>query len=251
VAQFIVFSGKKQAGKTTAAHHAADLLKREYVKQETQKFFDDIGEDNGEFIIPPIVGISTNFVKITSFAEPIKEFCINILDITEEQIYGSEEAKNIPTSYLWDNLPYMIRTRYGKSAELIATAYEPYDTSPQTPRQGPMTAREVMQVFGTDIMRESFDLNIWAKAPFRKKTSSEWVIIDDCRFPNEADISLEHGALLIRLDRCQPSHDKHRSEIAMDDYSGYNYTIKGDISIGELKQRVEETLIKEGIISGT
>ena len=200
--KFIVFSGKKQAGKTTAARHIADLL--------------------GD-------------AQITSFASPIKEFCINILDIKEEQIYGTDEEKNSPTMYRWENLPLAIKTRYNKKEF----------------KGGPMTAREVMQVFGTDIMRESFDLDIWAKAPFRKKYDTKWVIIDDCRFPNEAVMSLEYGACLVRLDRCRPSEDNHPSEVALDKFDQWSHLIKGDICIDELKHLVTVALIEKGLVSGT
>ena len=55
------------------------------------------------------------------------------------------------------------------------------------------------------------------------------MIIDDCRFPNEADIALEHDAILIRLTRDVLGDDCHVSEKALDDYpEKYTYFIDND-----------------------
>jgi hypothetical protein len=115
-----------------------------------------------------------------------------------------------------------------------------------------MTAREVMQVFGTDIMRTYFDFDIWARAPFQKYANSDYdiVIIDDCRFPNEADMALEHDALLIRLKRNVLGDDVHLSEKALDDYdeSKYHYVIdNSEYSLEELYKAVDSILWREGL----
>jgi hypothetical protein len=87
-----------------------------------------------------------------------------------------------------------------------------------------MTAREVMQILGTDIFRNFFDYDVWAKAPFNKNWGfTDFVIIDDCRFHNEADMALKHDATLIRLTRDVLGADQHISEKAMDDYAWERY----------------------------
>jgi len=207
--QFVVISGKKQSGKTTAAH---------YIERRT------------------------HLGKIVSFADPIKDFCQDVLGFTQKQITGTDKEKNSPTSIMWDNMPKEIQTRYCKpsSIQLHVGDYS---------KTGPMTAREVMQIFGTDIMRHFFDYDIWAKAPFKKNWgTTDVVIIDDCRFPNEADAALEHDAILIRLNR-NPLHDTHVSEIAMDNYDLSNYTWvvhNKDFTLDQLDLAVGRFLYSKG-----
>jgi len=245
--KFIVLSGKKQAGKTTVANFIKIHLEKQYLKakeREESIRCSDYNEKHGEFLIPSLVGKPTNLVGITSFAAPIKQFCLDVLGLDRRQIYGTEEQKNTHTNIKWDTMPDEIRLKYGrflKENEIFGTAQEIVGrwgfTSPKAPMSGYMTAREVMQIFGTDIMRTFFDYDIWAKAPFKKNWgSTEFIIIDDCRFPNEANNALEHKALLIRLLR-NPLQDTHASEIAMDDYDAtkYDYVIhNATLSLKEL-----------------
>lgn len=186
--KFIVLSGKKQAGKTVSA---------QFLKTDL--------EARGKS------------VHITSFASPIKDFCIQVVGLTEAQVYGSDKEKNSFTHILWENMPLEILNRY--ATNISGDFYYDY-------KYGPMTAREVMQIFGTDIMRNFFDFDIWAKAPFRKYAESEYdfVIIDDCRFPNEAGMAIKYDALLIRLKRNVLGDDVHISEKALDDYPEEKYT---------------------------
>ena len=183
--RFIVLAGKKQSGKTTSA---------KYLKQELLKWRSDLN------------------IKITSFASPIKDFCLDVIGLTEEQVYGTDEQKNSPTHIMWDTMPPDVK------------GYEDHGKMNHV-NCGPMTAREVMQAFGTDIMRTYFDYNIWSKAPFNKAWDLvDYVIIDDCRFPNEATEALEHDGMLIKLTRNVRIADNHSSELALDDYAETNYT---------------------------
>ena len=52
--------------------------------------------------------------------------------------------------------------------------------------EGPMTAREFMQYFGTDIMRKIWE-PVWCSGTINKivKEDSQLAIIADVRFPNE------------------------------------------------------------------
>ena len=189
--KFIVISGKKQAGKTTTANSIrAELENR---------------------------GLN---VHITSFAAPIKDFCTDIIGLSEAQVYGTNEQKNSPTHIRWNTMPVEILTKYiGYGIPLKSNKF--------------MSAREVMQIFGTDIMRQCFDYDIWAKAPFKKYKDSnfDFIIIDDCRFPNEAEASIENNSILIRLTRNVLDEDAHISEKAMDDYpkNKYDYIINNHL----------------------
>ena len=218
--KFIVLSGRKQAGKTTAADFIATSLRD-----------------------------ARNIVEITSFASPIKRFCIDVVGLTHEQVYGTDEQKNSLTHIKWVNMPHEIRHRYDFPNTRQAGS-GPYNDTTRTF----LTAREVMQLFGTDIMRNFFDYDIWATAPFAKYKSStlDYVIIDDCRFPNEADMALKYNALFIRLERNVLGEDIHVSEKALDDYNQDNYSYVIDNNeyktVEDLHMTLEYVLGNEGLI---
>jgi hypothetical protein len=54
---------------------------------------------------------------------------------------------------------------------------------------GPMSNREIMQVFGSDICRRIFGQDIWIKAIKRRidKSNADFFLITDVRFINEVE----------------------------------------------------------------
>ena len=108
----IGFAGRKQSGKTTSC---------EYVKQLMCQASRQIS-DCGDFPI-----------KIYNFADPLKQLCIDILGLTEEQCYGTDDNKNEKVECYRNYAP---------------------DGS------GRMTARQVLQYVGTDIFRK-MQHNVW------------------------------------------------------------------------------------------
>jgi hypothetical protein len=62
--------------------------------------------------------------------------------------------------------------------------------------------RRAFQIFGTDIVRNHFDDNIWIYAVERQITQAggDWVITD-CRFPNELKLIKDLGGKVIRVKR--------------------------------------------------
>ena len=85
-------------------------------------------------------------------------------------------------------------------------------------KEGPMTAREFMQFFGTDVCRKMYE-PIWVDSCLKeiKKEQPELAIIADVRFPNEAKAIEKAGGTLLRLTR-HVFKDEHSSEKALDDY---------------------------------
>ena len=134
------------------------------------------------------------------------------MGLEPSSVWGSNEDKNRPTSYVWDKLPYEIRK---------ANAF-PGTTEART---GPMSGREIMQVFGTDIMREFFDDKIWVNSCFRAITTvdPDFALLPDMRFPSELDPWIKEGGYIIRLMRDVSEGDKHSSETALDDWDWAQY----------------------------
>ncbi len=209
MAKFIVISGKKQSGKTTAAKYMAGRLPTS---------------------------------KVASFADPIKEFCQVSLGLTEAQIYGSDEDKNSYTDILWQNLPREIQWRYVPTIPACSKCHQvPMFHIGNGVKEGPMTAREVMQIFGTDICRQSFGQDVWVNALFRKysNTLHKYIVVDDCRFPNELTAARKHKAVTIHLTRDVLGLDQHISEKALDGWiteDRYDHIIDNqDLTIEETK----------------
>lgn len=156
--KIIAFAGRKQSGKTTCS---------EFVKNLYEKHFSEIK------------------AQIYNFADPLKQnVCIDILGLTYDQCYGSDDKKNELVDCYWNN--------------------------------SRLSAREVMQIVGTDIFRK-MKQNVWSDAIIRRinKEKPDIAIIADCRFPNEVDTIKSAGGVVIKLTR-NPHNSYHSSEIALD-----------------------------------
>lgn len=202
--KFVLISGKKQSGKDfTAKTITEELIKQGYT------------------------------VETVSFADPIKKFVTNVFGISREDM-ETEEGKQKLTHLLWDDISWTTRYDGGFTPD---DGYKADDY---------LTVRHVLQIIGTDVCRNKFYDKIWAEAPFMKKYitpvrtggywslcgeewNEEWdedkltdfVIIPDCRFPNEVRAGEERGATLVRI--VTPAwgdvaEDNHASETALDDW---------------------------------
>jgi hypothetical protein len=193
--KIIAFAGRKQSGKTTCS----------------------------EFVANIVTGNLLGDVKIYNFADPLKQdICINILGLTYDQCYGSDESKNELVNCFWDNKQ--------------------------------LTAREVMQMVGTDMFR-AMQTNVWSSATVRKiqQEKPTVAIIADCRFPNEVDAIKEVGGLVIKLTR-NPYNSDHLSEMALDDnkYNQNNFDLVVDnryLNIGEQNKIIYNFLTQHKVIS--
>lgn len=163
--KIIAFSGRKQSGKSTA------------------------GEALVNFFAERCSGLTT---KIYSFADPLKiDICMNILGLTHEQCYGSDDDKNTLTDLVWSDKQ--------------------------------LTAREAMEIIGTEIFRK-LKTSVWVDATINKimKEQYDVAVIVDCRFPNESDAILNAGGSVIRL-KLNPFNAQSLSESALDS-NNYNWT---------------------------
>lgn len=173
--KIIAFSGRKQSGKSTS----------------------------GEFVHKIINDFHPSITcGLYSFADPLKKnICIDLLGLTEQQCYGSDDDKNSLTNILWKSMPdYNISWTYSQD----------YDPS------GYMTARQVMEFVGTRIFR-AMKQNVWVEATLKQiqKDNYDIAIILDTRFPDEVDPILNIGGYVIRLTR-NPFHSSSEPEVALD-----------------------------------
>lgn len=164
------------------------------------------GKETCYKLMYPYLGRTEEF----QFATPLKKFCIEVLGLTHEQCYGADKDRETLTKYKWGQIAPGIRDKYGKDPEEI------------------MTARSVLQVVGTDLLRQQFYKNLWAEAAVREaiNSSAQSSVLTDTRFPNELDITRDKDflgdgfrrSIIIRLYRETGLQDSHDSETALDVY---------------------------------
>jgi len=232
VQTIIALSGRKGAGKNTIA----TFLGGYYAKRHSPVWKQQQGCDPSQYVFE------------CSFADKLKEFCIETLGLTHEQCYGTDDEKNAPTEYDWSLAPKFLQWKFGdafgrkmvaegKTHDELMVMYfermgyrqpsrlvEPRPVQPAY-MDGKMTGREIMQIVGTDLNRQTFG-NIWAAATLRmiKKQGKKLSLITDNRFPNEIQAVLDQPqGYIIRLTRSPFGlEDAHPSESALDGYDWNN-----------------------------
>lgn len=168
-------------------------------------------------------------VKEYFFAKPLKDFLINVLGLGYLQCYGSNVDKNTYTQIYWESFSEEIRTKYKKI-------------------RGKMTAREVMEVFGTDICRR-LNNSCWALACRREMEFDKIVpfpIISDVRFPDEIEVFADMNPIIIRFLR-NPLDRRSEADCSLDSYDFSNYHIidNTNMTIQEKNCKIAEILHKE------
>jgi len=175
-------------------------------------------------------------VKLYSFADHLKWICVDLFNIPEECVWGTDEQKNQPQEHLlWENMPKAINSTMMKKIVTAPDAKRSFDW-----KEGPMTAREFMQFFGTDVCRKIYE-PIWVNSCIKKiqQEQSSLAIIADVRFPNEARAIEAAGGIVARLTR-QVHEDNHSSEVALDEYTFTDYIANEDGSIDDLMAKVKK-----------
>jgi hypothetical protein len=127
---------------------------------------------SGEYLLDLFsILLPKNKVKLYAFADRLKQdICINILGLEYDQCYGTDEQKNTITNINWQ----------GKK----------------------MTAREVMEVVGTDIFR-NLKIDVWTSSTMNliNKEKPDIAIITDVRFADEVDSIKKNDGIVLRLTR--------------------------------------------------
>lgn len=114
------------------------------------------------------------------------------------------------------------------------------------------TIRDVMQVLGTDLLRQGFNNNIHVAATIGSIKENEKVIITDLRFPNEMKAVEQRNGITIRVNRNRPGiipseSDFHPSETSLDN-AKFSYTIENNGTLDDLIRAVKQILIIEKVI---
>ena len=118
------------------------------------------------------------------------------------------------------------------------------------------TIGEMLQLVGTNAMRDNFDKNVWINAcMLEMKNIPGNYVITDCRFDNEADAIKNAGGIVIRVNRpINPVAEAsgrdltHASETGLDNYSGFDYIINNTGTLEDLYHQVDSVLSMIGIL---
>ena len=193
--KIIGFSGRKQSGKSSSTDYIVSLI---------EKYRFDVS------------------YKVYSFADPLKQdICIDILGLSHDQCYGTDDDKNTITDLWWDGVQ--------------------------------LTARTAMEIIGTKLFR-ALKTNVWVDATINKikKDNIDLAIIADCRFPNEVEAITNAGGYNIRLD-LDPFNSPSTSESSLDrsiyDWSNFDLIIENSkMTIQEKNKDILRFLSRYNII---
>ena len=167
--------------------------------------------------------------EIKSFASPIYEIVSELYRTDVEQVKKDKR----------DNLIVLMNNnRYngGAGSDFFASSY-----------------REILQKIGTTA-RDRADEDIWVNALFgydNEKVKGEFTwtsdywIIDDVRFPNEAKRILECNGKLIRINRPDAEDNEHIIENSLNDWQDWDLVIENNISKKKKRKKELTKIVKE------
>lgn len=166
--------------------------------------------------------------EIKSFASPIYEIVSELYRTDVEQVKKDKR----------DNLIVLMNnSRYnGAGSDFFASSY-----------------REILQKIGTTA-RDRADEDIWVNALFgydNEKVkgdftwTSDYWIIDDVRFPNEAKRILECNGKLIRINRPDAEDNEHIIENSLNEWQDWDLVIENNISKKKKRKKELTKIVKE------
>jgi len=235
--RILAISGKLQSGKSTAANfvignylYGFGLVKSGFaINKEGQLH---IGDFLGSADFKGVFDVTRNteamralladfvdpYVKLCSFAEPLKLIAVNYLGLTEEQVNGTNAQKNTLTKCKIN----------GEFA----------------------TGRQVMQWLGKNLRELYEDVYVNNALERIQKAQPLLAIVNDVRFPNEVKKIQQAGGKVIRLTRAPYKGNKDSqddSETALDpenfDWSQFDYILDNEkLSINKMTDKLLEVI---------
>lgn len=267
--------GRRQSGKTSLASY---LTGYEMRRNNRLKFF-DVDEQGNLLVNTAAMDASGNevegtgilditrkdfdfakfaqhgiwpYCKLYNFADSLKQALMVIFGIEYEQLFGTNEQKNSLTKLKWEDMPGVYTNPIYSEKEIN---YFENNLKLQCKQPGYMTARQVMQYFGTEVCRKMYD-DCWADACYRdiQLDGYPFNIIADCRFPNEAVYMKSKGAKLLKLTKTPFKDDTHQSELVVDTIplEMIDYVLDNEnMTIKEKNEAALNKLMEWGWIGGT
>lgn len=163
---------------------------------------------------------------------------------------GKDTAATLIREKLIEDKHRVLITHYADLLKFICRNYFGWDGAKDE------KGRRMLQYVGTDVVREK-DPNLWVNfvVQMLKYFHENWdyVIIPDCRFPNEVSVMRDSGfeTLYLRIVRSNfvspltEDQQNHPSETALDGYEA-DYCIDNSGTLSDLKTKVNNW-IKESL----
>lgn len=202
--KIIAVSGLKNAGKSTVASMLEFLL-------NTPKIFHSYFWYKHQNLIPK----KKNYI-VCAFADPIKEMLSHLLNMNREDFESRGIKENCFVNFsnfckVYTNgigpqfIPeYLPDSKFSKLAK---------EWNPELSKQYYLSVRQVMQLFGTEIMRNIIDDKIWINCVLGRANNQN-LIISDLRFITEYEEIKKRNGFIIYIDRgLTPGLHKSESEM--------------------------------------
>jgi hypothetical protein len=244
----IGINGKINSGKDTVGRIIQYLM----LNENTTKYFvkDWINKEHY------LLDTHSNW-EIKKFAGKLKQIASILTGATLEQLEDQDFKKQL-LGPEWDQ-----SSQYnGKECHECGSYGNTYVMSNNP------TYRELLQVLGTEAMRNVLHENVWVNALMADYGKNVWDptpndfiepnwIITDMRFPNEMDAIKAKGGITIRIQRFKQISENirvhhgigvpHPSETALDDHK-FDYVIDNNGTISDLIDKVKNILTLNNII---
>lgn len=109
--------------------------------------------------------------------------------------------------------------------------------------------RALLQIYGTDIFCNRVDSNYWAQRVQNRAVNSNknFILITDTRFENELEMLSDlrnYITVAIRIERDTGIQCDHPSEVSLDKYPFFDFTVENNSDLESLKQSAEAVLDK-------
>jgi len=237
--KIVGFSGKIGAGKDSCCRFLYSLAFMHVINITPEAFVSEFGKlivrnENGLYEFdddskdPAIVELLNThvypFIRKFSTAGLFKEFLRKMFNVPVESLYGTQEQKLLPIEHiLWENMPGDPKLKINDGTILKN-------------KSGPMCGRELMEYFGSEIIRKIYP-RAHAKALTKDilEYNSRYSTIQDIRFIDEVEEVQAVGGKIIRLEHSteEGRTNTHRSNIELDGYTGFDAVIPDGLSMEE------------------
>jgi len=183
--------------------------------------------------------------EVKKWAGKLKEIAALLTGIPKEK-FEDQEFKKTNLGTEWNKPLYL-------KGELISSE--------------PMTVRDLLQLLGTEAMRNGLHTDTWVNALMSEYKTSNGVdtkaegesssavadkfwIITDTRFPNELAAITRHSGITIRVDRNSGNDvgTTHSSERALDHVNDWDHVVDNHGTLDELRTQVLDILRKHRIV---
>jgi hypothetical protein len=182
-----------------------------------------------------------NFYEKVGFAKNLKEMCIKVFSLTEKDVYN-QDYKGVPFTqplllsekHLEDIIKWISTTHIingVKVSDFVGKVL--------------ISPRDVLQYVGTDIIRSMCD-TYHSDIVEKKIHSVEDIVVSDVRFNNEVKLIKDCGGFVVRINRdfsLSGGKRKHQSEVALDDFNGWDYILNNNSSLNDLYKDIDEMIL--------